>query len=285
MVYDHSFCCLAEHFVLSLDYVIAIFIEKGLEVRAIDFSNLLINKGKNKCQIALDKSEQGCDRDVHFWRQIEQTVMPTASHHLTLFRKEAEREIPDSTESNIRYAAYANRLRTIALAAHRYVAYTSDIGESFRPVFPSTAVKLGYGISWLYIVGDVSYVAWVSKLQKEGRYTPSLKPWDKLPPVNEELVRSGDLDSLPDWKLVGLERAIFQSVASMGLPAFTIHSTVKYSGSWFNKQFPQSAVLRTWGPIGLGLSVVPALPYLFDKPIEHLLAKVFASNHVHDKLE
>lgn len=67
MVYDHSFCCLAEHFVLSLDYVIAIFIEKGLEVRAIDFSNLLINKGKNKCQIALDKSEQGCDRDFHFW--------------------------------------------------------------------------------------------------------------------------------------------------------------------------------------------------------------------------
>ena len=34
-------------------------------------------------------------------------------------------------ESGFRYAAYANRLRTILLASHRYVAYTSDIGESF----------------------------------------------------------------------------------------------------------------------------------------------------------
>lgn len=34
-------------------------------------------------------------------------------------------------ESNLRYAAYANRFRTILVASHRYVAYTSDIGESF----------------------------------------------------------------------------------------------------------------------------------------------------------
>ena len=31
-------------------------------------------------------------------------------------------------ESGFRYAAYANRLKTILLASHRYVAYTSDIG-------------------------------------------------------------------------------------------------------------------------------------------------------------
>merc|ERR1712230_18661 len=41
---------------------------------------------------------------------------------------------PDTTDTSMRYAAYANRLRTIMLSAHRYVAYTSDIGESFRPV-------------------------------------------------------------------------------------------------------------------------------------------------------
>ncbi|SCV03178.1 LAMI_0H06084g1_1 [Lachancea mirantina] len=192
--------------------------------------------------------------------------------------------VPDSTDSSVRYAAYASRLRTIALASHRYVAYTSDIGESFRPVFPPAAVTLGYGISWLYILGDVSYVAWVTKLQKEGRYRPGLKPWDPLPSVDKELADSAHAKSLPDWKMAGLERMIFQSVASMGLPAFTIHSAVKYSGKWINKQFPKSAALRTWGPIGLGLSVVPALPYVFDKPIEHLLDRVFhpqgdAQNH------
>ncbi|KAK9361387.1 mitochondrial 18 KDa protein-domain-containing protein [Lipomyces starkeyi] len=55
---------------------------------------------------------------------------------------------PESTESNLRYAAYANRLQ-IVLAAQRYVAYTSDIGESFRPVVNPAVVSAVYGIGWL----------------------------------------------------------------------------------------------------------------------------------------
>lgn len=190
-------------------------------------------------------------------------------------------EFPDSTDSNIRYAAYASRLRTIALTAHRYVAYTSDIGESFRPVFPQAVVKLGYGISWLYILGDVSYITYRAKLKQEGYQLPSgWKPWDELSENNKVLKSNVS----PDWKMVGLERLIFQSVASMGLPAFTIHSLVKYSGNWFNKQYPKNAMLRTWGPISIGLAVVPMLPYAFDKPIEHFLSKyVFPGNHRHSQ--
>lgn len=192
-----------------------------------------------------------------------------------------DEEFPDSTDSNIRYAAYASRLRTIALTAHRYVAYTSDIGESFRPVFPQSIVQLGYGISWLYILGDVSYITYRAKLKYDGYKLPhGWKPWDELPDTNKTLQASAS----PDWKMVGLERLVFQSVASMGLPAFTIHSLVKYSGNWFNKQFPKNVKIRTWGPIGIGLAVVPMLPYAFDKPIEHILAKyIFPGNHHHSK--
>ncbi|KAK4932739.1 hypothetical protein LTR28_011371, partial [Elasticomyces elasticus] len=50
----------------------------------------------------------------------------------------------ESTDSNIRYAAYATRLRTVLLSAHRYVAYTSDIGESFRPVAHPYLIKGAY---------------------------------------------------------------------------------------------------------------------------------------------
>ena len=63
----------------------------------------------------------------------------------------------DSTESSIRYAAYATRIRTIMLTAHRYVAYTSDIGESFRPIAHPYLVSGAYAVSWLYLVGDVSH--------------------------------------------------------------------------------------------------------------------------------
>lgn len=33
--------------------------------------------------------------------------------------------------------------------------------------------------------------------------------------------------------------------------------------------------VRTWGPIGLGLAAVPALPFLFDKPVEEAVEYVF----------
>ncbi|CDR38407.1 CYFA0S02e01332g1_1 [Cyberlindnera fabianii] len=186
----------------------------------------------------------------------------------------------DSTESSVRYAAYANRLRTILLASHRYVAYTSDIGESFRPAVSPLLVKACYGISWTYVLGDVSYESWKAKLRQEGRYVPGLKPWDPLPPASEE-AKAAAADNL-DWKLVGLKRGLFQSIASMGLPAFTIHTAVKQATKYAEKNI-KNQVLRTWGPIGLGLSIVPALPYLFDEPVEHIMDKVFDELHLYLK--
>ncbi|MCJ1375703.1 hypothetical protein MMC20_006940 [Loxospora ochrophaea] len=73
----------------------------------------------------------------------------------------------DSTSSNLRYAAYATRLRTILLSAHRYVAYTSDIGESFRPIAHPYLVKSAYAISWAYLLGDVSHEGYKAYLRNQ----------------------------------------------------------------------------------------------------------------------
>ncbi|KAG6849661.1 hypothetical protein H0H93_006503 [Arthromyces matolae] len=59
----------------------------------------------------------------------------------------------DSTDSDIRYLAYGARLRTAIRAGTRYIAYTSDVGEAFRPVVPPWVVTAAYGISWLYLAG------------------------------------------------------------------------------------------------------------------------------------
>ena len=37
----------------------------------------------------------------------------------------------------------------------RYTAYSSDIGEAFRPVVPQWAVKATYGLAITYIAGEV----------------------------------------------------------------------------------------------------------------------------------
>ncbi|GKU03997.1 mitochondrial fission process protein 1 [Fusarium langsethiae] len=180
---------------------------------------------------------------------------------------------PDSTDSNVRYAAYATRIRTILLSAHRYVAYTSDIGESFRPVAHPNLVRGAYGVSWLYLIGDVSYEGYKSYWHNQRVLNPKLQLSPRqekitgLPALETRAAEPGTVAPLDDYRTVMVQRAIFQSVASMGLPAFTIHSVVRYSGRAMKDV--KNKLIRTWGPIGLGLAVVPFLPAMFDEPVEN----------------
>lgn len=84
---------------------------------------------------------------------------------------------------------------------------------------------------------------------------------------------AGKVAPLEDYRAVMVQRAVFQSLASMALPAFTIHSIVRYSGQALKNT--KNVRLRTWGPIGLGLATVPALPYLFDEPVETAVEWIF----------
>jgi len=68
-------------------------------------------------------------------------------------------------------------------------------------------------------------------------------------------VERGHVPAIEDWRSVMAQRAVFQGVASMGLPAFTIHSVVKYSGRAMKDV--KNVRIRTWGPIGV--SVHPSL--------------------------
>ncbi|TFK56147.1 hypothetical protein OE88DRAFT_1652771 [Heliocybe sulcata] len=161
----------------------------------------------------------------------------------------------DSTDSNVRYLAYGARLRTALLAGQRYIAYTSDIGEAFRPVVPPRLVTAAYGISWLYLAGDVSYEAF-----KAHRRGPS--PMEAA--HFSEPTRLG---------MVVAKRSIFQSVASMALPAFTIHTAVNQAKKAFvNAKNPR---VKAWGPTLTGLAIVPVLPYLFDHPVETATERAF----------
>jgi len=165
-------------------------------------------------------------------------------------------ENASTTDSELRYAAYGARLRTALRAGTRYVAYTSDIGEAFRPVVPPWIVTAAYGISWLYLTGDVGYESY-----KAHRRGPSALEAAHF----SEPVRIG---------MVAVERATFQSIASMALPAFTIHTAVKQAKKAFDKV--QNPRVRTWGPTFTGLAIVPILPFLFDHPVEHVTDKVFS---------
>lgn len=71
---------------------------------------------------------------------------------------------------------------------------------------------------------------------------------------------------IEDYRAVMAQRAVFQSVASMGLPAFTIHSIVRYSGKALRTA--KNTTIRSWGPIGVCLPLPSSLrlPLLASPP-------------------
>lgn len=100
----------------------------------------------------------------------------------TLPEKVVKGEV-DSLEGSARYLAYGARLRTALVASSRYLAYTSDVGEAFRPIVPPAIVTAAYGISWLYLGLDVGYEGY--KSVHAGMVSKN-RPWSE---IDEKYVR------------------------------------------------------------------------------------------------
>lgn len=156
-----------------------------------------------------------------------------------------------------RYTAYTMRLKTLITTGSRYIAYSSEIGEAIRPLARPIVVTTAYAISWAYIFADVGYTCWQASKSME-KDSPS---------------RTTDLA----W--IAARRGTFQTLASLYLPALTIHSIVKYSGPVFGKS--RSVRVRALGPSVLGLLTVPLLPFIFDHPVERAVENVFDSIEFH----
>lgn len=77
--------------------------------------------------------------------------------------------------------------------------------------------------------------------------------------------------------MIAVKRSVFQGVASMALPAFTIHTAVKQTAKAVRNS--TNVTMRRWLPSAVGIGIVPFLPYMFDHPIE------YATDVVFDKIE
>lgn len=153
-------------------------------------------------------------------------------------------------ESLGRYTAYTVRLKTLVSSVSRYIAYSSDVGEAFRPLARPFVVTAAYGISWAYIFTDVGYTCWQAAQDREH-----------------------DSPLAADLAWIAARRGTFQTLASIVLPAFTIHSVVKHSAHLFSKF--KSPRMRIAGPTAAGLLTVPLLPFLFDHPVETVVERLF----------
>lgn len=109
-------------------------------------------------------------------------------------------------------------------------------------------------MSWAYLIGDVGHEGYKAYLRNQQTLHPNLhgvtssRANDGRDGVDNRPLL-GHVPAIDDYRSVMLQRAIFQSVASMGLPAFTIHSIVRYSGRALKNA--KNTRIRTYGPIGV----------------------------------
>ena len=122
----------------------------------------------------------------------------------------------------------------------RYTAYSSDIGEAFRPVVPQWAVKATYGLAITYIAGEVGVATYKESKKPEGETARTF-----------------------------VHACVFQGLASLAIPMVAIHQLVHAAQS-LTKRVGR---FQKWGPTIAGLAFIPALPFVIDEPAEHAVVR------------
>ena len=131
------------------------------------------------------------------------------------------------------------------LTKGRIIAYTSDIGESARPVMPSWFVNACYGLTFLYVGVAV------------GHHT-------------HEAYESGASQNMVLRAFT--HTATFELLASVAMPSLIIHQAVHFAQHHAHR-LPKGPI-ATWAPTFVGLCCIPFLPYL-DPPAEKAIDAAF----------
>ena len=132
------------------------------------------------------------------------------------------------------------------MANIRPLAYTSEVGEAFRPLTSSIFVKFLYGVSWSYIFLDTGLK--VHKVNNESYTVMSLTFFDTF-----------------TWHIF----------ASMVLPAITIHAIVDNAKKLISKRNIQNKQILKFGPTLIGLSSIPLIIHPLDHFTDYLMDYTF----------
>ncbi len=133
-----------------------------------------------------------------------------------------------------------------ALVRMRLTAFTSEVGESFRPIIRRWLVLGSYGVSWLYVFTDIA----IQGFEAADNTAASACS------IRRRIVRA----------------SIFHTIATMLVPAVTVHTVVQV-GTALIKKLAGLPAWFSWMPTAVGIGIIPLL-VLLDRPFEHLLDKL-----------
>lgn len=182
-------------------------------------------------------------------------VLATSVKNMLKEEKTDKEDVNDLQDGPARFLGLAGRVGVVlartAKAGSRYIAYSSDVGEAFRPLVSPSFVRATYGIAYAYVMCDVTMAVY-------GEHQRSQDKED----YDQRVARAG------------VETLTFQLLASIAVPSLIIHTAVHQAQNLAKKAAKPTKLAR-YGPTALGLGIIPVLPFTIDEPIEHLIEEGF----------
>jgi len=127
----------------------------------------------------------------------------------------------------------------------RYLGYANEIGESFRYQFPR-AVMPSYILAFGYCGMD--------------SLSTGYREWNK----------AKESEKLRNSSIATFDTLLWQTLASVMIPGFTINAIVRVSRFAVLKTAANQS-LKTWLPTGFGLGSIPFIIHPIDNSVDYLL--------------
>ncbi|XP_060584874.1 mitochondrial fission process protein 1-like [Ruditapes philippinarum] len=135
----------------------------------------------------------------------------------------------------------------------RYLGYANEVGEAFRSQVHVNVVRLSYVVASSYVVADALHKG----------YKASEVPWQ-----TEEKKKTK-----VKWAVI--DTLIWQGLASVIIPGFTINRTCFLSNLVLKKQSSIPAPTRKWITTFIGLACIPFIIKPIDLSVDVFMEKTF----------
>ncbi|KAI5288114.1 hypothetical protein KEM54_005458 [Ascosphaera aggregata] len=193
----------------------------------------------------------------------------------------------DTRITSLRYMAYTHRMQTMAAASQYYWARVAEAAASTKPLLSRSFLRCALGLTGIYLVADLTnegIKAYHRNMRALALPTETHLPSTRTVSPTSPPVEVGAEDALipcatkrlpvqDDWRSVVAERAVFQVLSSFVLPAAALTAVVRHSTKALSDS--GSVIVRRWGPLAIGLGIVPMLPYAFDEPVDRFVRATF----------
>uniref|UniRef100_A0A8C5PGR6 Mitochondrial fission process protein 1 n=1 Tax=Leptobrachium leishanense TaxID=445787 RepID=A0A8C5PGR6_9ANUR len=130
----------------------------------------------------------------------------------------------------------------------RYLGYANEVGESFRALVPKSIVWASYGVATAYVTADAA-----DKGKKASK------------------ANADDPDKNMHITVAVVDTFVWQALASVAIPGFTINRICAASLYLMKKGTRWPVPVRKWATTAIGLSTIPFIIKPIDRSVDYLL--------------